>query len=262
MNKTAKLLRKIIYTVTLYLNKVAFNMNNQIVVLSYHDISNRNWEYSVKPINFKKQINYLINNGYKFVDIKEFTQLIKQSEYSGKYVLLTFDDGYESIFEIRKFLQKHKIKPLLFLLAGTRVNRKELSNSVPLLTTNQVKELLNIGWDLGSHSMTHANFNELSQHDLNYEILKSKQRLEKLYARRINYFSYPKGKYSQEIIKLIKKAKYTHAFSMDDEILGNKNITNYAIGRVGIVNSHSMIEFKATVLPLTILLRKYIKKII
>ncbi|MBU6379032.1 MAG: poly-beta-1,6-N-acetyl-D-glucosamine N-deacetylase PgaB [Gammaproteobacteria bacterium] len=75
----------------------------QLTVISYHEISDSHEalipDYAVTPTNFVRQIDWLRNNGYRFVSLDDVL-----ADHAGlrplpaKSVLLTFDDGYESVY--------------------------------------------------------------------------------------------------------------------------------------------------------------------
>jgi len=65
--------------------------------------------------------------------------------------------------------------------------------------------------DIGSHTRHHAYLPELSRKEQEDEIKKSKWKLERNLGKRIEYFSYPIGGFSELIKKLVKEAGYKGA---------------------------------------------------
>ena len=241
-------LRKLIYLLTYLIHKFLPTTKPEGFILCYHSISNGNWEFSVTPENFKKQIEFLFKNYQPFSvnDLKKYLEGNLQT--SKPFFLITFDDGYKDVYGIKEYIKSKGLHPLMFLISDTNnSDRKELDTSYPLLSVDEIKVLKNEGWDFGSHSATHSDFNTLPSENFEKEVINSKIELEKQLGFEIKYFSYPKGRYNDSIIDYVKKAGYELAFSMDNRIL-DKNCSKFTIPRVGVMNTHSFIEFMS--LPL------------
>ena len=136
-------------------------------VLCYHSISDDGWEFSVTFNEFKKQIEYLLQN-YIPCSVEDFANYLDgKKTFEKPFFLITFDDGYKSIFQTSDYLAGKGINPLSFLLSATkRANISEMEYAKPFLIPEEIKELKNIGWDFGCHSATHADFNKLSEKDI------------------------------------------------------------------------------------------------
>ncbi|TCP12447.1 biofilm PGA synthesis lipoprotein PgaB [Crenobacter luteus] len=72
-------------------------------ILNYHEIANpadaRIPAYAVSPTNFVRQLDWLKNNGYRFVGIDELlADRAGGKPLPDKAVLITFDDGYENFY--------------------------------------------------------------------------------------------------------------------------------------------------------------------
>jgi peptidoglycan/xylan/chitin deacetylase (PgdA/CDA1 family) len=151
------------------------------------------------------------------------------------------------------------IKPIIFVMPEeATINYAELGQSFDRLDTNDVKILLKDGWEVGSHSLTHSNFNKLSETELRSEIIESKNKLEQELGIKINYFSYPKGNYNADTEAIVKEAGYKAVFTMDDGVVTQANAM-YRIPRVGVDKTHSFSTFKQTFSPSNIKFRKFIK---
>ncbi len=76
-----------------------------IPVLNYHAIDNTDNinsspNVSVSLASFREQISWLHNEGYKSVTTEELNELLfKRKPVPGKHVLITFDDGYYSLYK-------------------------------------------------------------------------------------------------------------------------------------------------------------------
>lgn len=253
------LLRKFIYATIGYLS-VIWKKDVRIVILSYHSFSSDGWRFSIPVKKFKKQINYLKKN-YQFISVNDLqSYLLGKKKISKPSVLLTIDDGYRDVLEVRNYLNQLKIKPLLFVLSNpSEVNKKEIGSNKRLLTKNELLMLVKDGWSIGSHGATHTDFYNLSMLQKDKEIRDSKKALENMLNISIRYLAYPKGRYNKTITKDTKASGYQLGFTMDDEIISTK-INRFAIPRVGVDGSHSFYEFTVITTFWAIQFRKMVKR--
>ena len=75
----------------------------RLTILSYHEIAEGNDAlvpaYTVTPTNFVRQMDWLKNNGYHFVGMNEvLADNAGKKPLPDKAVLITFDDGYQSMY--------------------------------------------------------------------------------------------------------------------------------------------------------------------
>ncbi len=183
-------------------------------ILCYHSISNDKWNFSLAPKSFERQIR-LLSQTRKIVSLKEIlstdgTSLIDK-------IAITFDDGYQDIYKnALPILKKYAIPAAVFVIGDSKlVNRMQLGNNKKLLGDDQIKRLKKKGWEIGFHSKTHRNLNNLSEDNLKDEIIQGKKDLEKRLGFKINYFAYPNGFYSAKIINAVRKAGFKAAFTVD-----------------------------------------------
>lgn len=249
-------IRKVIYKTLATLRPVEIGP----FILCYHSISQSNWDHAIDANVFKRQINFLFYK-YKLLNLNSIKKILDGTAVNPKTpsFLLTFDDGYKDILSIKEFLKEKNIKPILFLIAdNANADKTQLKNSLEFLTNDEIKLLIADGWEIGSHSSTHKNFWELTQADIQNEIFESKQILEKTFNTKIRAFSYPRGRYTPEIIDAVKKAGYEFVISMDDDEI-TKDTNPYLLPRIGINKSHDFGEFTTTILEPSIKFRRFVK---
>ncbi|MBI2008652.1 polysaccharide deacetylase family protein [Candidatus Amesbacteria bacterium] len=257
MNKFVYItIRRLVYITSGLLDQM-LGRKNLVTILCYHDIANDGWRFGVSLKTFQQQINFLHKN-YSFITSKELEEFLAgKHKISQPSVLLTFDDGYAGIFQTKDFLRSLNIKPVVFVLSGKKINYPELGGVKKLLTTSQMLKLSRLGWTIGSHSSTHANFGKLSPSQIKNEISGSKSILEKTLKLKINHFAYPKGRYSNRILDAVKASGYKMAFSMNSGQIDH--FTNpFLLPRVGVDRTHSFSEFISLLLPSCISIKKYL----
>jgi peptidoglycan/xylan/chitin deacetylase (PgdA/CDA1 family) len=253
--KYTTFIRRIIYRT---LGLLSPSSAPQIVVFSYHTISD-DARFGISKENFKAQINYIVEHlqPLKLSDLAAFLKGEKQIDKPS--FVLTFDDGYQDNLEIAPFLKEKGINPAVFVLAESNdIDRKQLANDKLMLTDDEILKLHEYGWEIGAHSATHADFTKLDEKKAEYEIKHAKQNLIQRLNIPIKYFSYPKGYYNEQIIKMVKESGYELALSMDDRVITDKT-DKYKIPRIGVDSTHKFSEFKVLYNPAVISFRNFIK---
>ena len=95
---------------------------------------------------------------------------------NNKAVILTFDDGYKSQYTNAKpILDKYGYKASFYIVCNNVGGGEGLVHPNVKMTWEDIIALYNEGHDIGSHSMSHANLDELSEKGMEYEIGESKQ---------------------------------------------------------------------------------------
>lgn len=171
------------------------------IILVYHGIGSDNKFLEVTEDNFKKQINYLLDNGFNFFSLAEF---MKSND---KAIVLVFDDGLRTLFKVKDFLENKNIPFAISLITKKLTNQDN--------TYLKINDLLKIKkCEFLSHGINHINLTAISDDKLIREIILSKIILEKQLNRKINCFVYPFGKYNKKVLDVVKKAKYNNALSL------------------------------------------------
>lgn len=225
-----KLIKKILFFILGSLILIIFPLiikfkKNSIYVVNYHAT------YPDQNENFIKQILFF-KKYFKFINENFLLKKIKDNDKKPK-LLLTFDDGHISNFEILKILEKYNV-PAIFFIPYKFVNRKrkkntllenkitnknfniisdlkkDLENRYKTLSMNftQLNKIDKKQFSIGAHGYSHIRLSEnLTSKQLNKEIIVSKKLLEKKLNRKINSFCWTFGdkiSYSKKASNLIK----------------------------------------------------------
>lgn len=138
--------------------------------------------------------------------------------YSGsKQIVITFDDGYEDIYNFAyPIMEEFGFKGILFVVVNAigKLNTWDATFGFPKrhLNTHQINELIEAGWCLGSHSLTHPDLTRVDIKTLHKEVRESKERLQELFGKEIDYFSYPFGRFNERVIETVRESGYKFAF--------------------------------------------------
>lgn len=223
-------------------------MGYPVPILAYHKIDLK-WELgitSISPSKFERQVEFLKQSGYNSISPQSLFDQIKD-----KSVLITFDDGYEGIYEYAyPIIRKYGFNAIIFLTTGYigDYNKWDASPGPRFkhLNWQQIKEMSDNGVYFGSHGVRHLFLTRHKNKDIEYELKASKEAIENNIGKSVIFFSYPYGDYDERIFDFVKKAGYEFAFSLRPELLTYKCLScNYDIPRIAIYCIDSMKDFKA-----------------
>jgi biofilm PGA synthesis lipoprotein PgaB len=136
-----------------------------LTVLSYHEIADRGDAlvplYSVTPTDFVRQMDWLRNHGFHFVGVSDvLAGRAGKKPLPDKAVLITFDDGYQSVYDHAwPVLKAFRIPAVINVVGGwleakgtVNFDGKELPRG-KLLSWNALREMVDSGLvELGSHT--------------------------------------------------------------------------------------------------------------
>lgn len=191
---------------------------HQPAVLCWHDINHLQEYY-----NFQEQIIWLFTNK-KIISLETL-----MAEPCGNKVVLTFDDGYESLYTtIFPLLQKYEI-PFSAFITSSFIGHKGYINR------QQLQEIALYPFvEIGAHSRSHVRLSHLTKSKLLDEIIGCKKDLEDILGKQVISFAYPFGKAKDvglEAVILCKKAGFQLALSTERGFI-TRVINPYWIPRI------------------------------
>lgn len=237
----------------LLITTIYFKFKNYIPILMYHRIAtvpgDRN---SLPKEKFEQQLQYLANNNYTTISPKMLYDYYTHSTpLPKKPILLTFDDGYSDNYtEALPLLLKYNMSAVVFPIGNWIGKPNHWENFGKQETTTMTFEQL-ISWqknkmDIQSHTLEHPFLTACSQKQLEIELSKSKDFLEKQLHKTIDYLCYPYGVFNENVIAIAKKVNYKMAFAIFENVpLWNINL--FALPRIPIPSHQKMWEFKLKV---------------
>lgn len=210
-----------------------------VPMLMYHHVSDANpgARYSVMVSNFYDQMKFLQENGYTTVTTLELANVLWDGGMlPPRPIVITFDDGNEDLYE--------NAYPILAEL-GFRAVVYIVGNTVDVegyLGVDQLNQLLTAGWEIGSHSMTHANLADPLV-DLNYEMYQSRFQLGKTLSTDVLTLAYP---YTVAEAKIFQKVPaYGYRAAVCGGYLNEQSINNiYCLNRREVKGDMSMADFQ------------------
>ena len=155
-------------------------------------------------------------------------------------VVISFDDGYESVYEnAYPIMQAHGFTGIMYLIA-TAVGAQDY------MSASQIQEMIGTGWEIGSHSMTHPHLPDV--HDqLGYEGGHSKDRLAELMGINpavVATFAYPYGEIDPLVVGKIAEYGYLAAVGLGTQSSHSLR-TLYYLSRIEVINNVDLTAFSS-----------------
>ncbi len=152
---------------------------------SVADDPNYQWEsnYNISTSDFYTQMLILKESGYTAVPVSLLVKAIREgADLPPKPVAITFDIGRQTIYT--------KAFPIMQEMGfiGNAFIPSNYLNGGGMLTTDQAKELIDAGWEIGSNGMNHTDLT--TYENLGDEISNSRLALQEKLGVDITTFSY------------------------------------------------------------------------
>lgn len=179
-------------------------MPTKFLILNYHRLIGtaacQHHSFDVQFDQFKLQMARLKQLNIHFVSLDKPTY--SQTRLN---VALTFDDGTLSDLKYAMpFLLEQGIPASFFI-----------SPQAPDLEMewNQVREISNAGFTIGSHGLTHKSLAAIGTEERFYEMSESRKILEQEISKPVSLFAFPYGHYNGACLFAAKLAGYTAVFT-------------------------------------------------
>ena len=213
-----------------------------VPILLYHriDVSLIDSQYYVSPDNFEEQMKLLRDWGYTTITTKLLVKAIAEgADLPLHSVLITFDDGhlnnYAAAFPI---MQKYGFTGVVYIIG-------EYMGTPGYMSVDQIKEMAEVGWEVGSHSMSHPDLTALDRQQQLYEIVESRGFLESELDVPVLTFAYPFGEFDGAVINLAYSAGYIAGMGLGytyDQ--GTSNL--FALRRRGVNGTRDLNSFASS----------------
>ncbi len=171
----------------------------------------------VPPGEFRGQLALLTSMKIRSVTPEEYDRGIEEPGVLNKTAWITFDDGridnYQKAFPL---LAEAGHRATFFVVAGDSLGGSRADR----IGVSMMREMLDAGMSIGSHTLTHPRLARLDAETLRREVRDSKARLEDALGTEVASFCYPFGNWNAEVIQAVKDAGYRLAVST---IRGNRN---------------------------------------
>ena len=150
-------------------------------ILEYHDISAKESRWGRSVVAFRKDLERLYAEGYQTVALKDYLDNRIALPAGKSPVILTFDDARESQFRylpdgtidpncavgiMQTFQKEHPdfgMKATFYVLPQSAFKQPEFA-------AKKMQALLEMGFEIGNHTVTHRKLSQLSDAEVQEEI--------------------------------------------------------------------------------------------
>ncbi len=230
-----------------------------IKVLMYHRVAPdsehlTDYYWSVTQSQLRRHLELLHRWGFTCISFEDHALSLKRKlVLPKKPVILTFDDGYDDVYNFAlPVLKEFGVRATIFAIGDRSIKTNqwdypENAEGMSLLNDDMVVELHKLGFEIGSHSMTHPNLAEIPENKAWEEIVESKGSLEDLVKKPVISFAYPFGSTNDRLERMVRSAGYSYGcatFSGPPRF--STNLFN--IRRTQLTNTSNFLDFAVKML--------------
>lgn len=227
-------------------------------ILMYHMVSEHRPgakfnKLRVPPAMFEYQVRWLKENGWHFALMSELSD---PDRLPAKTVAITFDDGFQDNWRnAHPVLQKYGARATLYLVVDRferdwSTSKKAHHDSgelmrEPKLSDDEVRTMLASGcWELGGHTLTHANLARLDEAAKAAEIAGGREQLEQRFDTPVRSFAYPFGIYDAQDVRLTEAAGFDNAVTTVEGIDADICARRFELSRVKVSGKDNRLAFR------------------
>lgn len=184
-----------------------------VPILMYHAVDEQPSLLSTPPATFASQMAWLHANRFRVISLGDLIRALRQkAPLEPRTIVLTFDDGFESVYRNAfPILEQYGYPATVFLVsafAGKRnrwPGQPEGLPEYPLMSWEQAREMHRQGFEFGSHTRTHPRLDRLSEPDALEELARSRSELEDCLGAAVESLSYPYGRFNPQVRQLAEQ---------------------------------------------------------
>jgi peptidoglycan/xylan/chitin deacetylase (PgdA/CDA1 family) len=198
-------------------------MTSSVPVLMYHDVAERppaaTRRLSVTPRALEAQLDFLAGAGFTGMTLSDLAAAFQSSgPLPERPVVITFDDGYAGVAgDALPLLRRYDFPATVFVTTGWISDAGRNAAGTPLaemLSWTQIRELAGQNIEIGAHSHSHPELDQLAADALCRELAHSRDLLEEGTGAPVRTLAYPYGYSSRRVRLAARAAGYVCAASV------------------------------------------------
>jgi peptidoglycan/xylan/chitin deacetylase (PgdA/CDA1 family) len=154
-------------------------------ILTFHALADETAVTSFSPRVFRRSMARLHENGYRSLSLTDAADCLRnQQPLPRRSFVITFDDGYASVYEEGlPVLRDYGMCATIFLTVGEAPSAESAGRLLSLsgrsmLSWREIREMSKIGIQFGAHTLTHPDLTRLPVDRVATEICRSKAVIE------------------------------------------------------------------------------------
>ncbi|ADG89377.1 polysaccharide deacetylase [Thermobispora bispora DSM 43833] len=237
----------------------------RVPILMYHSITDSptpvTRRHAVRPADFAEQMAYLKESGFTPITFGDLASALglhgpplrgePAPRLPDKPIVITFDDGYADFHDTAlPVLDKYGFRCTLFLTTGWVRDAGAAAAGRPpgpTLCWSQVREAADHGVEIGGHSHSHPQLDQLPTEAIRAELRDNKALLEDLLGRPVTTMAYPFGYHSARVREEVVSAGYAAACAVRNAVAAIDRCDALILPRLTVGPSTSMARFRLLV---------------
>jgi peptidoglycan/xylan/chitin deacetylase (PgdA/CDA1 family) len=234
-----------------------------VLVLCYHAVS-PTWtaDLSVTPEALEWQLSRLVTAGWHGTT---FADAVLEPP-ADRTLVVTFDDGFASVQSFGlPVLDKLGLPATVFVPSAFMGTRQRLrwpgiehwsdtpyAEELRGMDWSDLRELADLGWEIGSHTCSHPRLTELTSGELEKELCSSRREVSENVGRPCRTIAYPYGAADARVASCAEAAGYAAGASLGSSL---RHLGAHRWPRVGVYHGDDERRFRVKISGLTRRLR-------
>lgn len=183
------------------------------MILGYHGVASYGWRedrflLQVRPQRFRRQLETMLSAGFHFLTVAELARAASGGPPPAGTAVVSFDDGMRNnVTTALPILRSLGIPATVYVPSGWIGGRSPwLGDGADnrILDADEIRELADAGWEIGAHTVTHADLSLLDYEQCHEEIERSCAQLSQLTGGPVETFAYPFGRYGPDAVRAVR----------------------------------------------------------
>jgi len=218
----------------------AVHYSDRVAVLMYHHLQEKPERGDIlSPAQFERQMELLAENGFQVIGAEEYAAFVlNKAKVPDNAVLLTFDDGYASFYELAYPILKKFGYPAINFVIVSGVDQRN-KPGIKKLTWDQMREMQRDGIAFMNHTYDlHAKKADASGKEVPLtgrqyledekrretaeeyrkrvldDLLLAEKRLAEELGNKLRMLAFPYGYYTEELVSIAREAGIEIMFSV------------------------------------------------
>lgn len=217
----------------------------------YHDIPASRVSASrlAVPVDvFAAQLEYLHSEGFETLNASTVAvALANGARLPERAVVITYDDGFADVHErALPLLSRYNFTATVYVTTEWIQDVKSTcSGPRPgrMLNWQQIRELVDVGFEIGAHSCSHPELDQLPMQRLETELRLSKSTLEDELQCQILGMAYPFGYSDARVRQLVRSLGYGYACAVGNRLI-DPAFDLFALPRLTVKRTTSLRNFQ------------------
>ena len=211
---------------------------SRAVVLGYHGVagcSRREDPFllCVPPSRFRFQLELMLAAGFRFVTVAEFAAEADGGAPPPGLAALSFDDGLRNTLTTALPITQELGIPASLYIATDWLGGQNpwvAGEQGSILGPAELRELAALGWEIGTHTITHCDLTVLDYVNCVREVRESCATLEQIVGAPVQTIAYPFGRYTQTTIAAVRDSGLTAAITTGSGSWARFELTRAMVG--------------------------------